>query len=213
MRPGNGLSIPSVYRGVGVDVDEGVYIPSDDTFMLIDAMGSYGPTLKGSMLEIGTGSGLLSISMLMANKGIVWPGVATDIDPRAVECAQKNAKKNGVELDVLTGDIFDPVRDRHFDVVAFNPPYLPEPHIDGSEGPRATDLDGGPQGHEVMARFLEGLPKHLSRGGSGFLVASSASPTAIGLLERANRLGIVAEQVAVRLFPFEKLYVYRITIP
>ena len=72
-----------------------------------------------SVLELGAGSGLLSI--YAAKKGAMV--TATDISPIAVECIQKNAEENQVEVKVIHSDLFENIPQHKFDVVLINPPY------------------------------------------------------------------------------------------
>ena len=97
-----------------------VYEPAEDSFLLADA------ALKEAkagmrILEIGTGSGFVSTVLLENLKDICL--VATEINPNAATCA----KTNGVE--VIRTDLFKGLKSRdletHFDLILFNPPFLP----------------------------------------------------------------------------------------
>ncbi len=51
---------------------------------------------------------------------------ATDINYDAIELAEQNFKANNIEnIELLFGNLFEPVKDRKFDVILFNTPYLP----------------------------------------------------------------------------------------
>ena len=75
------------------------------------------------MLDLGTGSGVGAVFAAQ------WAGqvVAVDVNPAAVRCARINVLLHGVEdrVDVLQGDLFEPVAGERFDVILFNPPYFP----------------------------------------------------------------------------------------
>lgn len=74
-----------------------------------------------SILEIGTGTGIVAVSAAMAGASLV---VATDINPAAVENARINAKNQAIEVDVRLGSLFDPIaEDEKFDIIFWNHPF------------------------------------------------------------------------------------------
>jgi len=95
-----------------------IYPPSDDTFLLIDAL----EVGHNTVLELGTGSGIVAI--YCANKGARV--TRTDINPHAARLARQNAEENGVDITVVEADMFGGIRGR-FEIMIFNPPYLPSP--------------------------------------------------------------------------------------
>ena len=98
-----------------------VYEPSEDSFLL--ATYASGITEGKKILEIGCGSGIASLSAAAANPKNKVLGV--DINPKAVECAKGNAKRNGVEnAKFAVSDLFANASGK-FDSILFNPPYLP----------------------------------------------------------------------------------------
>jgi len=105
------------YNGIHLTVPPDVYPPSEDSYLLANNI-----VPRGRVLEIGTGSGLVAISL--ANKG--HDVVATDINPRALLAVRRNAIDNGVDgrVNVVRADLLRGIRGP-FDTVVFNPPYLP----------------------------------------------------------------------------------------
>ena len=90
---------------------------------------------------------------------------AVDISPRAVHCTVFNAKLKGIaNLEVLLGDLYAPVGQRHFELITANPPFVPAPTQ------KVGFRDGGPNGEEVQRRIIEGLPRYLSKGGMAQVV-------------------------------------------
>jgi len=73
-----------------------------------------------SALEIGCGSGLLSL--VMAQKRANVTGI--DIDPVAVECSRMNAIRNGLSIHFLQSDLFVSVLPQTFNIISVNPPYF-----------------------------------------------------------------------------------------
>jgi release factor glutamine methyltransferase len=174
-----------------------VYQPEADTCLLLDA--ALAEVKPGDrVLEAGTGSGLIARELAKVT-GVV----ATDINPHAAMCAHDA----GVE--VVRCNLFDAIRGT-FDLVIFNPPYLPtEPHE------RIDDwleyaLDGGKTGRVVIERFAEDVGRVLSPGGRVLLLISSLTgPGEVkDLLDAAGFSAAVVRQERVE---DEVLYVLRIS--
>jgi len=149
-------------------VDPGVYEPAEDTFLLADDL-DVGQGEK--VLELGTGCGILSILAAKAGAEVV----ATEINPAALECARANAIVHGVEdrIELRLGDLFDPVAGECFDLVVFNPPYLPVSRDEALGTPLDLAWEAGQDGRAVIDRFLRGLPNHLKPNGRASFVQSS----------------------------------------
>ena len=189
----------ALYRGRKFHVHPDVYESAEDTFLLADNL----DVRQGEkVLELGTGCGLLSI--LAAKSGAKV--VATDINPAAVECASENAMANGVSemIDFRLGDLFEPVEGERFDVIIFNPPYLPV----GSKEVLGTPIDraweAGEDGRAVIDRFLAGLGKHLKPRGRALFVQSSLSNIS-KTLENLEAQGFKTE-TRMEKYSFEELY-------
>ncbi|MCB9777418.1 MAG: methyltransferase [Alphaproteobacteria bacterium] len=137
------------------------------------------------VLDLGCGTGVVGLACQRAGARVV----AVDVEPAAVAAA----RENGLD-DVCQGDLFGPIADQRFDLVAFNPPYLA-----GSIGGRGAarralgrSLYGGP-GLEVVRRFAQDLPAALAEGGQALMCWSDRAPeTPAALLGPAWR--IVAEE-------------------
>jgi release factor glutamine methyltransferase len=164
------------FMGLEFYVDEGVLIPRGDTEVLVEHIIEYTTGLEEPprILELGTGSGAIAISLaiLIPDASII----AVDIQPHALKVAEKNAKSHGVSnrVDLLLGDLFSPLLDCYekesFHVVVSNPPYIPsgdieslEPQVKNYE-PRAA-LDGGKNGLEFYGRLAEEGLSWLHEGG------------------------------------------------
>jgi release factor glutamine methyltransferase len=176
-----------------------VYEPAEDTLLLADNL----DVRQGeSVLELGTGCGLLAI--LAANAGAKV--VATDINPAALECARKNAEAHGAtgRVDFRLGDLFSPVAKERFDVVMFNPPYLPVKPEEALGGPLDLAWEAGPDGRKVIDRFLQELPKHLSQNGRAVFVQSSLADVA-KTIKALEASGFRVESKREKL-PFEELF-------
>ncbi len=121
-----------------------VYEPAEDTELLLDLI----EIKQGErVIEIGSGTGILSI--ISKRKG--GKVLAIDINPFASETTLCSAKLNEVDIDVINGDMFTSLREVHFDVAIFNPPYLPFEEYDSWIG---FSWSGGKSGAEPLLRFL-----------------------------------------------------------
>jgi release factor glutamine methyltransferase len=144
-----------------VNCPESVYCPSDDTFLLIDAL----EVVPGDrVLEVGCGSGLVSLHLAKAGAIVT----AVDVNQEAAFGAKAAASLNGLRLEVIRSDLFQNV-EGSFDLIVFNPPYL------RGEGTDVSDLAwaGGRTGTETLGRFLEQAPSHLKREGRIVVIVSS----------------------------------------
>jgi release factor glutamine methyltransferase len=177
---------------------EEVYPPDEDTFLLLEAAIREARP-EDHVLEVGCGSGLVSQELAGRVKSIT----ALDINPHATRAA----RERGVE--VVRADLFRGIRGR-FDLIVFNPPYLPtEPEERGDQWINYA-LDGGASGRETIGRFLLDLADHLRPGGRALLLISSLTgPEEVEGMARDAEL--VAELVASKGCFFERLMVLRIT--
>jgi len=180
-------------------VDEKVYEPAEDTFLLAENLKV---VEKEVVLDMGTGCGIIAVLAAKKAKKVV----ATDINPYAIKCAEKNAKMNGVEnrMEFRLGDLFQPIRpDETFSLILFNAPYLPsEPDEEKSWTGRAWA--GGPSGRRIIDRFIMDAPEFLTINGRILLVQSSLSDID-ETLERFDEAGLKARVVAEVKFPFERI--------
>ncbi len=105
-------------------VDKKVLIPRPETEGLIDLVRLASNYKKSiSILDIGTGSGCIIIS-LVKSLGSKNKYFASDISPKAIQVAKKNAKLHRVKVTFGDGNLLGPWGDQQFDVIVANLPYL-----------------------------------------------------------------------------------------
>jgi len=180
-----------------------VYEPAEDSFLLAEAaLKEAKPGMR--VLEVGTGSGFVS-AVLRANlKDISL--LATEINPHAALCA----KKNGVE--VIRTDLFRGIRPENlkalFDIILFNPPYLPTSKEEKVPGWLNYAFDGGISGRETLDRFLDEVRNYLRPGGKILVLISSITGFK-AVKERMEDLGFEVGIIERKKISFEELMVVR----
>ena len=111
------------FYGYKINVNEDVLIPRYETEFLVEKNIKYYKKLfndKVSILDIGTGSGAISIAL---KKNIDCDVTACDISKKALEMAKNNAKSNNVDINFIESDIFNNINDK-YDIIISNPPYI-----------------------------------------------------------------------------------------
>lgn len=197
------------------DVFEGgsVYQPAEDSHLLLSSARER--VDRGDrVLEVGTGSGYVAVELAVDTGATV---VASDLNPHACSVTRERARDSGVSVATVRGDLLAPFDGRSFDVVLFNPPYLPDavpPDADTAPVPDTEDwlsvaVSGGESGRAVIDPFLDDVGGVLCPGGVVFLLVSSLTGVDT-VLEKAAESGLAGESVARESFPFETLEVLRL---
>lgn len=136
------------------------YKPGKDSMMMAEYLED-NPIEAESCLDMGTGSGILAKKMREKAETVH----AVDKDPEAVKYARERLD----DIKVYRSDLFSEV-ERKFDLIAFNPPYLP-----GEDESDHSDWAGGKNGIELTERFLNNADSYLNkRGRILFLVSDRA---------------------------------------
>lgn len=182
---------------IEIEVGPEVYNPSDDSYLLLKVVDV---SQEERFLEMGPGTGLLSIHAAKLGARVT----AADVNPHAVECTKRNAAKNSVRIDTVKSDLFEKVQG-NYDVIVFNPPYLPGATTSTSWIERAWS--GGDEGSETAVQFLNDAWKHLSPGGRIFMILSSVG----GLMSvlKSARERYDSEMLEEQHMFFESIYAYR----
>ena len=149
------MSTSKVIRGLELKLirDRHVFPPSRVSLLMARYMKV---KQDEEVLDIGTGTGFLALTTSMLGARRV---VGTDISPRAVRVARANAQLNRVgNIELILGDVYQPIRDKSFDLIICNPPMTPSP--------RRVNVStwGGYDGRWVLDEVLRGAPVHMRPG-------------------------------------------------
>ena len=175
-----------------------MYDPSDDSYLLLKVV----EVRSGeTFLEVGSGTGLVAVHAAKLGAKVV----ASDTSPHAVACTRRNAARNNVRLEAVQSDLFENVGGI-FDVIAFNPPYLPGEVTSTSWLERAWS--GGEEGSEIAVRFLDQAWKHLAPGGRIYIILSSIGGLTSVLRSFRDRYD--SEMLAEQHMFFESIFAYRL---
>ncbi|MCX9087142.1 MAG: class I SAM-dependent methyltransferase [Candidatus Methanoperedens sp.] len=183
------------YKNTIIKTDHHVYEPAEDSFLLAEAALDQ---IKGSerILEVGCGSGIIS-AIIKNNTGARITGV--DINPYAAACT----RGNGVEA--IRGDLLNCIEGK-FDIIIFNPPYLPTNESERTKDWINIALDGGYDGRQIINRFLEDAGSYLADNGRILMLLSSFT----GIEEvksKMKELGYDVEEKNTERISFEQLLV------
>lgn len=124
---------------------------------------------RARALDLCTGSGVHAILASKHCREVT----AVDISPRAVQIAQFNAALNRAEnVEVLRGDLYEPLPAQAFDLILANPPYNPEKASAAGQ----NFWSGGSSGAELLARIVQGLPERLAEHGTAWIITLMPNP-------------------------------------
>ena len=188
-----------LYRNCVLRIPSDVFVPKFGSLLLARHL----PLQDGDVvLDLGAGAGLIGIVAARQGHRVV----ATDMVAACSEYTRANALVNGVgdRLEVRTGDLFAPVSDETFDVIATNPPQMPTPPDREWADPQSLMDNGGPDGWSLLDRIIHEAPEHLKPQGRlvftlfGFLgVRRAEEKLRVAGLE--PRILIQAEQTLPRI--------------
>jgi len=196
------------FNELTIELHPEVYEPAEDSFLLIEAL-QINP--EGKLLELGTGCGFIALECARRGANVI----CTDINPNSIELAQHNFERNlnllKGTIEIRKGDLFSVIKDNElFNVIVFNPPYLPTSKEERVGGWFDKATDGGKDGIEVTKHFIKGVKKHLSKNGCAYFIFSSLS-NRLKLEGYLTKKRFNYEVVASQKFDFESIDVYRIT--
>ncbi len=157
------------FFGYDFMVNEDVLIPRRETEELVERVIYYIEDNYNDknidVLDVGTGSGCIAVTLDKELKNINV--TATDISEKALNVAINNNKQLGANVIFKLGDLFEPIKNKRFDVIVSNPPYIA---IEGPIGKTVkhepkVSLYGGNDGLDFYKRIIKESKKHIKKGG------------------------------------------------
>ena len=158
------------FYGYPIKVSKGVLIPRQDTEILVEQCIKLMKEIENpKILDIGTGSGAISIAL--AKEISESEVLGLDISDDALKIAVENRELNKVEnLKFLKSDIFQHVKEKNYDLIVSNPPYIPVeeyntlmPEVKEYE-PKSALTDGG-DGYYFYKKISKESMNYLKNGG------------------------------------------------
>lgn len=178
------------FMGFSFLVDERVLIPRQDTETLVELVLQENPEPEKRVLDLCTGSGCIAVSLALLGK---YSRVdAADLSEEALEVAGENGKRLESGVRFLKSDLFrDLDREKKYDIIASNPPYIPSQVIEGLE-PEVRDyeprmaLDGSGDGLAFYRRIAAESGVFLADGGRLYLEIGHDQGEAVETLLKEN---------------------------
>lgn len=175
------------FCGIEFVVNKNVLIPRVETEELVAKVLSTvvkvsqeNPSKSLEIIEVGTGSGAISISLAkkLKQKNIDYKITAVDIYPKALAVAKSNQEiiDGTLPITFAQSDLLSnlPIKDSKIDIMIANLPYIPSERINTLDSsvndfePHLA-LDGGADGLELVRKFLNQAKRELKKSGSIFL--------------------------------------------
>lgn len=205
------------FMGYTFKVNPHVLIPRQDTETLVTEAAktiqstpreklSFFEKLKGrkewDVLDLCCGSGAVGISLakICSNVRVT----ATDISAEAVKTAEANAEDLRVKVRFLTGDMFEPVKGRKFDMIVSNPPYIRTNMIsilqeEVKDHEPLNALDGGRDGLDFYRTIVEKAADFLKP--EGFLLVEIGHDQGEDLRKMLKDSGKYSPAVVIKDLP------------
>ena len=139
-------------------VNKDTLIPRPESELMIDKIIKLYEKKRINILDIGTGSGCIIISLLSELKNSI--GIGVDISNKAIQVAKKNKKKYKISNRLkLLQRSFDNIYNYKFDLIVSNPPYIDKRFLNRLEDDvlkyePIIALDGGKDGLDVIEKVI-----------------------------------------------------------
>ncbi len=186
------------FYGLNFKVSSAVLDPRPDTETIIDWVQTHLPAPQ-RILDLGTGSGCLAITLLTLYPQAV--ALAADISPAALGIAAHNARAHGVQHRWLgvCANWAAACAAQKFDLIVSNPPYIAQAEVDILEpavqqyDPRLA-LNGGVDGFDCYRQIVPMLPQLLTQHGHVVFECGVGQTPALAALQQQHflqQVGIV----------------------
>jgi release factor glutamine methyltransferase len=168
--PAHHLTGSCPFWGREFEVSPAVLVPRPETELLVEAALSLPLPPTPRILDVGTGSGCIAVTLAAERPG--WRLAAVDRSPCALAVARRNIERHRVTVGAFVGDLTTAVAPP-WDLVVANLPYVPSADLERLSVEVRHDpaiaLDGGVDGLGVVRRLLADLPRVLRSCGGAIL--------------------------------------------
>ena len=180
------------FWGLTFEVTRDVFTPRPETELLMEeGLALASARTRPHLVDVGTGSGCLAVSLACHLSGARI--TATDVSGAALGVARRNAVRHGVQDRIMwvRTAFLDGVR-IEADLIAANPPYVPESDLDGLP-PEVRDFEprealaGGRDGLETISGLLSRAGTQLARGGYLVVEFGAGQESAVRSLVAVHR--------------------------
>lgn len=157
------------FMGHRFEVTPDVLIPRPETELLVElALAAMAQRTAPSVLDLGTGSGVVAISLALAS-GLARL-TASDVSVEALTVAQRNAQALGARVQWWQGSWYHALpQEARFDVIVANPPYIASTDAHLQQGDLRFEplgaLTDGADGLTALSEIIRGAPQRLLSGG------------------------------------------------
>ncbi|WEV60235.1 peptide chain release factor N(5)-glutamine methyltransferase [Streptococcaceae bacterium ESL0729] len=186
------------FYDLNLEVDQRVLIPRPETEELVDLILKENQETKLRVLDLGTGSGAIGLSLKKARPD--WDLVLADISQDALDLASKNALDKGLQVDFVQSDVYSNLWG-NFDIIVSNPPYISfdeEVYMDESVIKYEPDLAlyAENSGLLIYEKIAQGAPQFLREQGKIYLE--------IGFKQASQ-----VEGIFLKAFPAKRIRVFK----
>ena len=156
------------FHGRPFRVTPAVLIPRPETEHLVEAALARLPADRpASVLDIGTGSGCVAISLALERPA--WTVSAVDISPAALEVAADNGRRLAAQVNWQLSNLFAYLAGARYDLIVSNPPYVAANDAHLTRGDLRHEPPGalasGVDGLDALRAIVEAAPTYLNEGG------------------------------------------------
>lgn len=182
-----------------------IYEPAEDSFLIAEYLSNIIPKILNknpevSFLEIGSGSGINLETAF--NAGIKKEKIfSCDLNKDAV----KYCKNLG--FNCIYSNLFAKIPKMKFDIIIFNPPYLPEDKNYSEPEDSKLATTAGEKGNEIIIKFLKQAKNFTEKSGIIIIITSSLSKK----IDFKN-LGYNSKKISTKNLFFEKLFLWELKL-
>ncbi len=154
------------FYSLNFKVTRDTLIPRPETEMLVDEALKLIPEAPCQVLELGTGSGTVAVTLakLKLNTYVI----ATDISNAALEVAKENARNHQIKnIEFMISDWFSNIKSKTFDMIISNPPYIAQddPHLENLSYEPMNALTSGVEGLDDLSHIISHAADYLKPNG------------------------------------------------